>query len=114
MQLLTNENVARLVMKALRAAHHNVLDVQEIGLRRSPDRVLVSLAFEEHRVVITHDRDFLIQNQVPVVLLRFRNQRPIEVAKRLVNFLASPLVRRLRTPVIAELTETDVRFHRFS
>jgi predicted nuclease of predicted toxin-antitoxin system len=112
MRLLTAENVARKVVIALRLAGHDVLDVQELRLRRSPDRSLVRLARDEHCVVITHDKDFLIQDQVSVVLLRFKNQRPNNAAVRLVAFLKSSLGRRLKRPTIVKLTETDVRFHR--
>lgn len=56
--LLTDENVHPGVVEFLRNEGFDVRDVKEDGLFGTPDDVLLRLANDEDRVVVTHDRDF--------------------------------------------------------
>lgn len=111
MQFLTDENVAPSVVSALRNAGHDVFDVKERRWLGRSDTVLIAHAAREQRVILTHDKDFTYQEKVPVILLRFRNHAPGNVIRHLLEFLSSPLRKRLRKPVVAVLSEAGVDFH---
>ena len=57
MRLLANENISGSVIRELRRLGHDVLSVKE-SLRSVPDRVVLSHATAEARILITHDKDF--------------------------------------------------------
>jgi predicted nuclease of predicted toxin-antitoxin system len=57
MRILANENIAGMLVSALRAAGHNVNWVQETCPGASDERVL-SVAKEEARILLTCDKDF--------------------------------------------------------
>jgi len=56
--LLTDENIHPDVVRALRQDGLDVLDTKECGLVGSSDLVILRRAYEENRVVLTHDSDF--------------------------------------------------------
>jgi predicted nuclease of predicted toxin-antitoxin system len=56
--LLTDENIHPEIVKSLREGGADVLDVKESRLIGSSDLVLIRKAFQEGRVVLTHDSDF--------------------------------------------------------
>ena len=57
MKLLANENVASLVVDALRADGHDLVWIKEVG-PGSTDDVVLALALAENRVLLTFDKDF--------------------------------------------------------
>lgn len=57
-RLLTDENIDPEVVSFLRGQGFDVRDVCESGLQGSIDVDLLQLAFNENRVVVTHDSDF--------------------------------------------------------
>jgi predicted nuclease of predicted toxin-antitoxin system len=57
MLLLTDENIARSVVIALREAGHDVLWVKEV-MRGAADDFILARAMAEGRVVVTFDKDF--------------------------------------------------------
>jgi len=57
MQFLADESCDFIVVRALRAAGHDVLAVSEFQ-QRSIDRQLMEAAFTERRILITEDKDF--------------------------------------------------------
>jgi predicted nuclease of predicted toxin-antitoxin system len=56
--LLTDENIHPEIVKSLRKSGADVLDVKESRLIGSSDLVLIRKAFQDGRVVLTHDSDF--------------------------------------------------------
>lgn len=111
MRFLTDENVSGSVVWALRRAGHNVLDVKEKGWYSISDNKIVERARKEKRVVVTHDKDFMSQNKVPTVLLRFINQKPSNVISFLLEFVQSPLSSRLKKPIKIILTEKTIELY---
>lgn len=68
--LLTDENIDPAVVRFLRQAGFDVLDVAEESLIGSSDRHLLQLAASQRRVVVTHDSDFgtlVVRQHVPVI-----------------------------------------------
>jgi predicted nuclease of predicted toxin-antitoxin system len=76
MQFLADENCDFAVVRALRAAGHDVLAVSEFQ-QRSVDKDLMELARKEQRILLTEDKDFgrlaYVSNveSTGVVLIRF-------------------------------------------
>ena len=56
--LLTDENIHPEIVKSLRKGGSDVLDVKESRLIGSSDLILIRKAFQDRRVVLTHDSDF--------------------------------------------------------
>ena len=110
MRFLTDENIATSVVAALRNAGHDVIDVKEQGWQGMQDSVLVEHALKDSRIVITHDKDFLYQHRVSVVLVRLPNQAPAHVRERLLTFLESHPEQRLQEPTLAIVFEDVVEF----
>jgi predicted nuclease of predicted toxin-antitoxin system len=57
MRFLADENCDFAVVKALRAAGHDLLAVGEFQ-KRSVDQRLMEIAYTERRILITEDKDF--------------------------------------------------------
>ena len=57
-RVLSDENIHADVVEFLRSVGINVFDVREQSLIGTADRELLRIAFEQHRVVLTHDSDF--------------------------------------------------------
>lgn len=56
--VLADENLHPSVVAFLRTEAFDVLDVRERGLVGSDDLSLIPLAYAQHRVIVTQDRDF--------------------------------------------------------
>jgi len=76
MRLLADESCDFAVVRALRAAGHDVLAVAEIALGATDDTV-IELARDKKRVLITEDKDFgqlvfaAAKSAAGVILIRF-------------------------------------------
>lgn len=57
MELLADESCAGPVIRALRAAGHDLVAIAEVA-KGAPDEWIMDRAFAEGRIVITEDRDF--------------------------------------------------------
>jgi predicted nuclease of predicted toxin-antitoxin system len=57
MRIIANENVSGTVIHELRRRGHDVVSVKET-MRSSPDAAVLIRAVQEHRLVVTHDKDF--------------------------------------------------------
>lgn len=57
MRILADENVSATVIRLLRDHGHDVLSVKEL-MPGSEDSVILARAMTEHRLVVTHDKDF--------------------------------------------------------
>ncbi len=95
MRFLANENMPAASIHRLRSASYEVASIIEDS-PGATDRVILSRAHAEHRVILTFDRDYgeLIYRYhqlVPsgVVYFRFVPQSPEEPAERLIELLAT-------------------------
>jgi len=99
-RFLADESCDFSVVRALRAAGHDVLAVAEV-LSGSDDAVVMDLAFREYRVLLTEDKDFgqlvyaYSQQSSGVILIRYpasaRKGLP-EAVVTLVSRIAADLV----------------------
>jgi predicted nuclease of predicted toxin-antitoxin system len=90
MRFLADESCDFAVVRALRAADHDVLSVSE-SCPGADDEVVIGLASQEGRVLLTEDKDFgrlVFANRRArggVVLLRFPARARKQVAKAVVD-----------------------------
>lgn len=93
MKFLLDENISKTVTQRLRDAGFDVVHVRDVGLVGKLDEEIMATAVKENRVIITHDKDFgnilrfPLQKHDGVIMMRFRNQHPSNVATHLLNFL---------------------------
>lgn len=79
MRLVADEGCDFRVVRALRAANHDVLSILE-SFRGAEDPAVIEIAVREERVLLTEDKDFgqlVYANGAPssgVILIRFPNQ----------------------------------------
>lgn len=109
MKFLVDENIAASAVRLLRSLGHDVKVVQQAGLAGAEDAVLIHLALNEGRVIVTHDKDFGAILRYPskelsgVVLLRLRRPTPQHTTKALERVLAAvPEERMMGHVVIVE------------
>jgi predicted nuclease of predicted toxin-antitoxin system len=57
-KFLTDENIQTPVVEYLQTKGFDILDVKQNGLSGSSDTYLLSLAYQQQRIVLTHDSDF--------------------------------------------------------
>jgi predicted nuclease of predicted toxin-antitoxin system len=93
MRIVANENVTGTVIRELRSRGHDVFSVKE-SLRSETDDIILARAQTEHRLVVTHDKDFgelAFRFGLPaacgVILFRLAGTRPDEDNRRVVEVL---------------------------
>ena len=59
LNLLADENVFPRVVTFLKKKGCDIIDVKEKGWYGADDKFLMTIASEEKRFILTHDRDFL-------------------------------------------------------
>jgi len=108
-KFLVDENVAASVARLLRSRGHDVKVVQQAGLAGAEDDVLIRLALDEERIIVTHDKDFGAILRYPlkqhggVILLRLRRPTPQNAARALERVLATvPKERMMGRVVVVE------------
>lgn len=111
MQFLTDENISPEIVSALRNAGHSVLDTKEEGWHGKSDSAIIQIAKTKVCIIITHDKDFLKQQTVSIILLRFYNQRPTVVIPYLLALLKSKYMPKLKQGAVAVLSEQRVELH---
>jgi len=95
LKFLTDENIAKSLVRALREKGHDVKDIKEEGLVGISDREVINKAKEDDRVILTHDKhfgnllNFPLQSHKGVVLIRYRDQSPSYVIPRLIPLLGT-------------------------
>ncbi len=109
MKFLVDENVAASVTRLLQSRGHDVKTVQQAGLVGAQDNVLIQLALDEKRIIITHDKDFgailayPLKQHSGVVLLRLRLPTPQNAAQAVDRLLAAvPKERMMGRVVVVE------------
>lgn len=104
LQLLTDENIDPEFLHYLRMHGFDVFDVKANSLSGSMDDVLLALAFEQNRIIVTLDSDFgtlIYRDNHPflgIIYLRpghFKTEYHIEIWESLMNLdidLLSPFI----------------------
>jgi len=115
LSFLADENISPTVVKALREAGFDVSDIKEQKLFGISDQQVIKKAYSEDRAILTHDRDFgnLLNNPLTahkgVVLVRYGDQSPGNVSKRIVPLLES-LKGRVKYALVV-VTDDAVKIH---
>jgi predicted nuclease of predicted toxin-antitoxin system len=108
-KFLLDENVSQTVTIGLRDAGFDCVHVLETNLAHGSDEAIINSAKKQKRVIITHDKDFgnvlryPLQNHYGVVLMRFKNQRPVKVLSYLLVFLKAPHSLEKRLTILREV-----------
>ena len=106
MRFLIDENIAGSVIRLLQSREHDVKVVQQAGLAGAEDNVLIRLALDEGRIIVTHDKDFGAILRYPlkqhggVILLRLRRPTPQNAVRALERVLATVPKERMMGHVI--------------
>ena len=115
LKFLTDENVSSSLIKAVRDEGYNIKDIKEEGLFGISDKEVLALAFKENRAVITHDKDFANLLKYPsvkhkgVILLRFKNQSPINAINLFVPTLMKLKESRIKKSLVI-ISEDYIKF----
>ena len=105
-KFLSDENIAPSLVKAIRRKGFDVKDIKEEKMFGVGDDEVLKMANNENRIVITHDKDFanIINNRLlphkGVILLRFIDQSPSNVAKHFVPLLDSKIKDRFKNNLV--------------
>ncbi len=91
MKFIVDVNIAQVVIKFLRQANHDVIDIKK-DLSRALDIEIINLASKENRIILTHDKDFLglsrfSKYQVGMILIRLTNQKTVHHLEKLKQLL---------------------------
>lgn len=113
--LLTDENIHPEVVTSLRGEGCDILDVKESHLIGTSDLVLLRRAFQEGRVVLTHDSDFgqlavaALEPVVGIVYLRPGHHEPVFTLDTLETLFDQ--ITEVQTPfiLVAERTGEKVK-----
>lgn len=96
MNLLANENIPFLTIKKLREHGYDVLSIGE-NMSGITDNEVLSLAKQQHRIIITFDRDYgelIFLKKLPcppaVIYLHFIPQNPVEAFEVIDEVLKNP------------------------
>lgn len=114
MKFLADECCDTILVEALRAAGYDVLYVME-SLRGAADDTILSLAYDEERILLTEDKDFgelvfrLRQPANGIVLLRFDERDRWTKIPRLIEFLEREGRRLEGSFVVLEAEKTRIR-----
>ena len=91
MKFIADVNVAHIVIKFLRQAGHDVIDVK----RQFPTKAdidIIKIALNESRIILTHDKDFLGFSKFPkyhvgIIVIRLSNQKTLNHLAKLKQLL---------------------------
>jgi len=113
LKILTDENISPRVVLFLREKGIDVVDVKEKGWQGADDTVLMAVALEEKRFILTHDSDFgtlAINEGVPccgIIYLRLKGLRAEKVKESLDKFIE--LKKEISEGTIIVLQDRQVR-----
>jgi len=115
-RFLPDENVSYRVCAHLKAAGHDAVHVDEIGLASTDDLVVAARARDEDRILVSCDHDFVQilfasgDTRPSLLLMREVDTLPsAEIAALLLAAMSSQLVELLSAGAIATITPDRVR-----
>src|SRR5262245_11389045 len=115
MKFLADVGISPRCVEYLRHFGHDAVHLLEQGLQRLPDSAILAKAYNEERVVLTHDLDFAdlmaaSRAALPsIVIFRLHNMRPEQVNRYLTQILQR-YEAELQQGVIISVTETQIRY----
>jgi predicted nuclease of predicted toxin-antitoxin system len=114
MKFLADMGLARSTVAFLRAQGHDAVHLRDQGLQRLEDDEIVEKAWEEGRVILTHDLDFgrivaVSRASVPsVITFRLDDMRPAQVNRYLTEVLAH-FAGQLEAGALVSVNERGIR-----
>jgi len=99
---ITDENIAKSIVAALRKKGFSVLSIREENLLGIPDEQILKLANKHQSIIITHDKDFGFLTHYPltphpgIILIRLKMPTPKNVAAVLLPFLMQTKIAKLK------------------
>lgn len=114
MRFLLDQPISRVVAESLKAAGHEAQHVQELGLSKADDAVILNLAAELNAVIITQDTDYgtllaTLRAALPsVILFRMRDGHPLVQVRILLGNLPN-LEEPLGRGTIIVFTDKGIR-----
>ncbi len=81
------------MVRELRKKEYDVLDVKEEELYGITDKEVFEKADKDHRIILTHDKDYIhlsehfLTSNCGVIVIRYTDQSPDNVAKNFVPLL---------------------------
>lgn len=93
MKFIADVNVTSLVIQYLRKQGHDIKDIK-ISNSTISDLEIISIALNENRIVLTHDKDFLTWTKFPkyqtgTILIRLKEQNPQHHLEKIKQLLKS-------------------------
>lgn len=113
-RVFSDENIHADVVEFLRSAGIDVFDVREQLLIGATDRELLRIAFEQHRVILTHDSDFGMlairggQSAYGIIYIRPGHINPVSTIATIQTMLNSDVNVEPPFIVVAKRTGDDV------
>jgi len=105
-RFLTDENISKSLVAALREKMHNVKDIKEEKLFGTPDKEIIDMAKREDRIVLTHDKDFSnisvfpLQSHNGIILIKYKDLSPDNVIAKFVPLLDTELKNKLKQHLV--------------
>ena len=93
LRFLSDENIAASLVKSLRNKGYEVFDVKEEELFGMDDIEMFKKANEEERIILTHDKDFILLSEMflssscGVVLIRYEDKSPDNILEKFIPVL---------------------------
>ncbi len=115
MRFLADENVAAEVVHALAEAGHDVLRVFDV-MPGASDKDVLQRAYQEARIILTHDQDFGNVLRYPlhahrgILLMRFKDQSPANVIRHLNALIDETFEQKIQNRLVI-VREDHVRFY---
>ncbi len=111
-KFFADENIQRPVVDYLKQIGVNVFDVNENGLGGSSDTILLEMANQEQRIVLTHDSDFgtlTIVNKQPFFGIIYLKPGHIEPQYTIDSVKAVLAIEHFVTPSIITVRNTGTQ-----
>ncbi len=91
MKFLADINIPQSVIASLINLDYDVLDLKKVNLK-AKDVDIIKMAKSKKRIILTRDKDFLAltqfpKYQVPVIVIRLKNQQPAVIGSYLFRLL---------------------------
>jgi len=113
-RFLVDQNISPRTTQFLRSLGHDALDTRDLSLEEAPDEVLLQIAREQHRILVTFDKDFTDIRDYPtdygpgVIVLRTRSATSKTVSALLTQLLDRYRPAQLEGNLII-ISETRIR-----
>ena len=113
--LLTDENINPEVVTYLRNKGFDVLDIKEEGWHGKKDSEILSISFEQNRVIITHDADFgllaIMKRQpfIGIIYIRPGDIQPLRTISQLERFIEAKITVKPQFMIVIQKNKIRIR-----